>query len=392
MHNRQATGLIDSLPLVRPGPYVASMSTQVTAGPPGPVLVTGGNGYIASWLVRRLLERGLDVHATVRDTGDPTRTDHLTAVARGHPATLTLFDADLLEAGGFDRAMAGCHIVFHTASPLIVRDVVDAEGDLVQPAVRGTRHVLEAANRTPSVRRVVLTSSIVAVYGDAADLEGIEADRFDESHWNATSNAHHQPYSYSKTLAEGLAWEMADGQDRWDLVAVNPGLVLGPGLGRHTSAEGVLIMRDLGNGYYRFGAPELEFAIVDVRDVAEGHLRAGLIPEARGRHILVSETLGLIEIASILRNHFGDGYPFPRQTVSKVVALMLAPRRRIPQAVARRNIGYPLRFDNRYARDALGITFRPAAESIVDHFRQLLDDGLVARARRDSRDPRRRLR
>lgn len=87
--------------------------------------------------------------------------------------------------------------------------------------------------------------------------------------------------------------------------------------------------------------------------------------------------MSLIEIASILRRHFGDAYPFPRQTVSKVVALMLAPRRRIPQAVARRNVGYPLRFDNRYARDALGMTFRPAAESIVDHFRQLLDDGLV---------------
>lgn len=354
------------------------MSTQVTVRSRRPVLVTGGNGYIASWLVRRLLERGFDVHATVRDTGDPFRTGHLRAVARRRSGKLSLFDADLLEAGGFDHAMAGCHIVFHTASPLIVRDVVDPEGDLVQPAVRGTRHVLEAANRTPSVRRVVLTSSIVAVYGDAADLEETGADRFDESHWNTTSSVHHQPYSYSKTLAERLAWEMADGQDRWDLVAVNPGLVLGPGLGRNTSAEGVLIMRDLGNGYYRFGAPELEYAIVDVRDVAEGHLRAGLIPEARGRHILVSETLSLIEIASILRSHFGDGYPFPRQTVSNVVALMIAPRRRIPQAVVRRNIGHPLRFDNRYARDALGMTFRPAAASVVDHFRQLLDDGLVS--------------
>lgn len=368
------------------------MSIQITTRLSGPVLVTGGNGYIASWLVRRLLDRGFDVHATVRDTSDPARTDHLRATARGRPGTLSLFDADLLQAGGFERAMAGCDLVFHTASPLIVRDVVDPVRDLVEPATHGTRNVLEAVNRTRSVRRVVLTSSIVAIYGDAADLEGIGADRFDESHWNSTSNAHHQPYSYSKTLAEQLAWEIAGRQNRWDLVAVNPGLVLGPGLSRHTSAEGVLVMRDFGNGYYRFGAPELEFAIVDVRDVAQGHLRAGLLPGARGRHILVSETLNLIEIASILRNHFGDGYPFPRQTVSKAVALMLAPRRRIPQAVARRNIGYPLRFDNRYARDALGITFRPAAESIVDHFRQLLDDGLVSRVRRDSRDARRRLR
>ena len=354
-----------------------AMTGEASPGPPGPVLVTGGNGYVASWLVKRLLERGFDVHATVRDPGDPAKTEHLRAIDRDCPGKLSLFRADLLDPDSFDRPMAGCRLVFHTASPLIVRGVEDPVRDLVEPATRGTRHVLDAANRTPSVRRVVLTSSIVAVYGDAADLEEIDADRFDESHWNATSNEKHQPYSYSKTLAERLAWEMAGAQDRWDLVVVNPGLVLGPGLSPHTKAEGVLVMLDFGNGYYSFGAPELEFAIVDVRDVAEGHLRAGLIPEARGRHILVSESLSLMEIAEVLRDRFGDGFPFPRQSVSRTVALMLAPRRGIPQAVAKRNLGYPLRFANRCAREALGMSFRPAAESVVEHFQQLLDDGLV---------------
>ncbi|WP_419858293.1 NAD-dependent epimerase/dehydratase family protein [Candidatus Palauibacter irciniicola] len=277
--------------------------------PHGPVLVTGANGYVASWLVKRLLEQGFDVHGTVRDPRDPVKTGHLRAMARDLPGTLSLFRADLLDPGGFDRAMAGCPLVFHTASPLIVRDVDDPVRDLIEPATRGTRHVLEAADRTPAVRRVVLTSSIVAIYGDAADLEQIEADRFDESHWNTTSHEGHQPYSYSKTLSERLAWKMAEEQARWDLVVVNPGLVLGPGLSRNTNAEGVLIMRDLGNGAHRVGAPELEFAIVDVRDVAEGHLQAGLIPEAEGRYILVGETRSLIEIAGILRERFGDGFP-----------------------------------------------------------------------------------
>lgn len=350
---------------------------------PAPVLVTGANGYVASWLVKRLLERGFDVHATVRDPQDPRKTRHLESIARSCPGALSLFRADLLDPHGFDRAMAGCRLVFHTASPLIVRNVEDPQRDLVEPATLGTRNVLEAANRTPSVRRVVLTSSIVAIYGDAADLEGIEADRFDESHWNTTSNERHQPYSWSKTLSERLAWKIASEQAQWDLVVVNPGLVLGPGLSVHTGAEGVLVMRDFGNGYYRFGAPALEFAIVDVRDVAEGHIRAGLLPNARGRHILVSESLSLLEIAGILRSRFGDAFPFPRRTVPNAAALMLASRRRIPQAVAKRNLGYPLRFDSRRARDRLGLTFRPAAESVVDHFRQLLDDGLFpATARR----------
>ena len=349
---------------------------------PGPVLVTGGNGYVASWLVRRLLERGFDVHTTVRDPHDPARTAHLNAIARDCPGTLSLFRADLLDPAGFDPAMADCSLVFHTASPLIVRDVEDPVRDLIKPATSGTRNVLEAANRTRSVRRVVLTSSIVAIYGDAADLAQLDSDRFDESHWNATSREDHQPYSYSKTLSERLAWEIAQAQSRWDLVVVNPGLVLGPGLSPHTKAEGVLMMLDFGNGYYRFGAPELEFAIVDVRDVAEGHLRAGLTPEASGRHILVSESMSLLEMGKVLRGHFGDDFPFPRKGVSNLAALMLAPRRGIPQAVARRNLGYPLRFDNSRSRTALGITYRPARKSVVDHFQQLLDDGLVARPAR----------
>ena len=342
-----------------------------------PVLVTGANGYVASWLVKRLLERGFDVHGTVRDPRDPVRTSHLRAIARNCPGTLSLFRADLLDPNGFDRAMEGCRLVFHTASPLNLREVDDPVRDLVEPATRGTRHVLEAANRTPSVRRVVLTSSIVAIYGDAGDLEQIEADRFDESHWNTTSHEGHQPYSYSKTLSERMAWSMAEAQARWDLVVVNPGLVLGPGLSRHTNAEGVLIMRDLGNGLHVFGAAQLEFAIVDVRDVAEGHLRAGLMPEAEGRYVLVGETLSLIEIAGVLRARFGDGFPFPRRTVARRVTVMYAPRIGITHAVAKRNVGYPLRFDNRRAGMDLGLRFRPAAESIAEHFQQLLDDGLV---------------
>ena len=344
---------------------------------PGPVLVTGGNGYVASWVVKRLLEMGLDVHATVRDPDDPRKTAKLAALARDSPGTLSFFRADLVDPDGFDAPMLGCGLVFHIASPLIVRSVEDPVRDLIEPATAGTRHVLDAANRTPSVRRVVLTSSIVAIYGDASDLEQIDGDRFDETHWNTTSGERHQPYSYSKTLSERLAWEMAGRQSRWDLVVLNPGLVLGPGLSPNTRAEGVLMMLDLGSGYYRFGAPDLEFAVVDVRDVAEAHLRAALTPQASGRHILVSESLTLIRIAELLRERFGGDFPFPQRTVSNLAALMLAPRRGIPQAVARRNLGYPLRFDNGRSRAALGMTYRPGAESVVDHFRQLLDDGLV---------------
>ena len=345
----------------------------------GPVLVTGGNGYIASWLVRRLLEHGFHVHATVRDPTDAGKTGHLLTIARKSPGTLSLFRADLLDRDGFDPAMEECRLVFHTASPVVVRGVKDPVRELIEPAIRGTRNVLETANRTPSVRRVVLTSSVSAVYGDAVDMQRIKADRFDESHWNETSSERHQPYSHAKTGAERLAWQIAGEQRRWDLVVVNPGLVLGPALSPRSKPESVRLMRELGNGDYRVGVARFDFGIVDVRDVAEGHLKAGLTPEASGRHILVSETLSLLEIASVLRSRFGSDFPFPRHTIPRVVAALFSPLRGVPRRLVWRNAGYPLRFDNRYAKSDLEMNFRPAAESIVDHFQQLLDDGLVAR-------------
>ena len=352
------------------------MSNRVL-GPPGPVLVTGGNGYVASWLVKRLLELGHDVHATVRNPADPKETLHLEAIAADSPGALSLYAAELLDPLGFDLAMTGCEVVFHTASPVIGRGVRDPLRVLIEPATSGTRNVLEAVNRCPSVHRVVMTSSVGAIYGDAVELTGTEQECFNESHWNETSSENHHPYAYSKLLAERLAWEIAGSQDRWDLVVVNPGLVLGPALSTYTTSESVRIIRDFGTGYYRLGVPKGRFGIVDVRDVADAHIRAAMTAEATGRYILVAETLNMQQIAAILRDRFGGAYPFPRRTLPKFVAVLLAPLAGLKRSEVRRNVGYPLRFDNRRATTHLGMRFRPASGAIVDHFQQLIDDGLV---------------
>ena len=351
--------------------------TDRAQGPPGPVLVTGGNGYVASWLVKRLLKLGHTVHATVRHAADPVETSHLEVIAADSPGALSLYEAELLDPLGFDRAMTGCEVVFHTASPVIGRGVRDPMRVLIEPATGGTRNVLEAVNRCPSVRRVVLTSSVGAIYGDAIEMAETEEGVFNESHWNETSSESHHPYAYSKVLAERLAWKIAGSQNRWDLVAVNPGFVLGPALSPHTTSESVRIIRDFGTGFYRFGAPEGRLGIVDVRDVADAHVQTALMAEATGRYILVAETLSLQQISAILRDRFGAAYPFPRRTLPKFAAVLLAPLAGLKRSEVRRNAGYPLRFDNRRATTHLGIRFRPAAGAIVDHFQQLIDDGLV---------------
>lgn len=349
----------------------------MTIDPSKPVLVTGGNGYIASWLVRYLLEDGMDVHASVRDPDNADKVGHLESMAAQAKGELTLFRADLLDAGAFDAAMAGCELVCHTASPFVVKTQKDTESQFVKPALRGTENVLASANNCDSVKRVVLTSSVAAVYGDAIEMSQAHLDAFDESHWNTTSSADHQAYSYSKRVAEKRAWEMQAQQDRWDLVTINPGFVLGPSLAHASDSGSIETITQLVDGTMRMGAPELYFGVVDVRDVARAHKLAGYADAASGRYITCAESLGMLDLGTALREAFGNQYPFPKRYLPKWLLSVAAPFVGLSRDYVARNVGYPLAFDNHRIKKDLGMTFRPARESVVAHFQQMLDDGLV---------------
>ena len=342
-----------------------------------PALVTGGNGYIASWLVKYLLEDAVDVRATVRDPSNTDKVGHLMKMADESPGTLTLFGADLLDEGAFDEAMDGCEVVFHTASPFVVSGIKDPQKDLVDPAVQGTRNVLESVNRTSSVKRVVLTSSVVSIYGDAVDLEEIDGDVFTEEHWNTTSSLDHQPYSFSKVEAERVAWEIAGAQDRWDLNVINPGFVLGPSLTNASASASFSTMKQLVDGTMRWGAPALELGVVDVRDIAQAHINAGYIPSTSGRHILVSRSATMLELGRALAESFGDRYPFPKRELPTFMVWLAAPTAGLTRKYVAGNMGHPLKFDNTRSRKDLGIECRPVEATVVDHFQQLIDDGLV---------------
>jgi nucleoside-diphosphate-sugar epimerase len=343
--------------------------------PDAPVLVTGGRGYIASWILRYLLEDGRTVRATVRDPNRATGLEHLHRLSDAHPGRLTLHSADLLADGSFTEAMAGCQLVIHTASPFLVGHVKDAQAELIRPAFGGTQNVLGSANATGSVRRVVLTSSVAAIYGDSIDMRG--SDQFTEADWNTTSSEQHQPYSFSKTVAERAAWDMAAAQDRWDLVTIHPGLVLGPALTVSSDSGSMTTMGHFTDYSMTFGAPALSLAVVDVRDTALAHIRAGFRPAAHGRYIATAETLSLLEISRSLRRHFGSRLSFPRLEAPKPLVKLLAPTAGLTREFVEQNVGYRVRFDNSRTRSDLGVEFRPPDDSIREHFQQMIDDGLV---------------
>lgn len=341
-----------------------------------PVLVTGGTGYLASWIVNQLLDKGYEVRTTVRNLAQKDKYAHLTALAVKSTGILQFFEADLLKKGSFADAMAGCELVIHTASPFKISGIKNAQKELVEPALEGTRNVLETANSTESVKRVVLTSSVAAIYGDAIDIQKTENGIFTEAYWNTTSSADHQPYPYSKVQAEKLAWQMAENQSRWDLVVINPGFIMGPSLTKRVDSTSVEIMIQMATGKFKTGVPAGDMSFVDVRDVAKAHILAGFTPNASGRHICTSADKNFLELANIIRADYPE-FPLPKGFVPKWLFSLIAPLIGFTRKYVKLNVGYDLRMDNSYIKKDLGIEFLNFEQTISDHFKQLLADRII---------------
>lgn len=344
-----------------------------------PVMVSGATGYVAGQIIKSLLEEGATVHAAVRDPNNKERLKYLKAIADASPGQIKFFKSNLMESGSYGEAMQGCAIVFHTASPFTI-DVQDPQKELVDPARLGTQNVLEEANRQASVERVVLTSSCAAIYGDNADVLAAPAGVLTEEVWNTSSSIDHQAYSYSKTVAEQAAWEIAEAQDRWKLVVLNPALVIGPGINPNATSESFNIIRQIGDGTLKQGAPKLNFGVVDVRDLAAAHLAAAYIPEAQGRHIIAGHSSDLFSMSQTLLKKYGDTYPLPRKALPKWLLWLVGPfvDRNLTRKVVARNIDIEWKADNTKGIKQLGVSYRPLEESMNDFFEQQVQAGAFA--------------
>ncbi|MFF8970201.1 NAD-dependent epimerase/dehydratase family protein [Streptomyces sp. NPDC014995] len=335
------------------------------------VLVTGGSGFVAAHLVRQLLERGHRVHTTVRGTANAAKLRPLHALRDAHPGRLDLFEADLLADGSFDEAMQGCSVVFHVASPFLMPEKIrDGRRDVVEPALRGTRNVLAGIDRTESVERLVLTSTVGAVFGDYADVLEMEDRTLSERYFNTTSTVENNPYHYAKTVAERAAWDAAAAQDRWDMVSVNPGLVLGPSLTPASDSGSLFLLDELFKGYFFYGAPDFSFTTADVRDVAAAHIAAAERPEAHGRYLVAAEEMtSFHRMATILRAHHRGNLRLPRTALPHWPVRLLGPAFGLSQTYIRNHLGIRFRVDNRRSVEELGLTYRPIEETLVDHYR-----------------------
>ncbi len=342
------------------------------------ILVTGAAGYLASWVVEHLLRQGHQVHGSVRSLDDQGKVAHLQQLAASLPGTLRLFEADLLVEGSFDQAMQGCEAVIHCASPYFLEDCPDPEAQLVQPAVLGTRNVLNAVNRCPSIRRVVLTSSVLALFNDAKDLISRPTPTVQESDINPITALRHNPYAYSKTMAEQTAWNMQKAQTRWDMVSIHPGAIFGPSLSSRADATSVGMLTQFLNGSFRQGVPRLWMGLADVRDVAQAHVTAALQESANGRYIVVAETARLLEMAALMDvAAVGISDRLPRGEAPKSLLWLIAPLIGLRRNYIARNVGYPLAFNNSRSQLELGIVYRSLRSTLNEHIQQIASDGLL---------------
>jgi len=304
-------------------------------------------------VIQTLVQRGnYEIRGTVRSLSGPVAQDLLESFPN-----LKLYEADLLVEGSFDTVVAGATVVFHTASP-VGAPKTDPKKEFVDPAVNGTLNVLRSAEKAYSVKRVVVTSSAVAI----ADIAKADSTRvYSENDWNETADLATSAYSYGKTLAEKSAWEFSKGK-HFELIVANPGFVFGPVITKRSTQTSVsYIAGALKGAFADSGIPNVNYPIVDVRDLGELHVRLAESKNAHGRNLISSETsVPLLDLIKILRNS---------AKYSKF---------NLPTKYSEGQLPVNTKYNISKIQKELGITLRPVEQTILDTADSLVKFGLVA--------------
>lgn len=332
------------------------------------VLVTGITGFLAQHIVLQLLAKGYQVRGTLRSK---KRVEEVRSVLRKidpRADEIEFVEADLSSDAGWDEAVKGCTYVQHIASPIPAVHPKD-EMELIRPARDGALRVLKAA-KAAGVKRVVMTSSFASIAYGHGDKR---AEVSDETMWSNPDGPDNTPYTKSKTLAERAAWDYVNGEGKGlELAAINPTLIVGPVLSPDVSTSLEVPIRLL-NGKTP-GVPRIGFSFVDVRDVAECHVKAMELPEAAGQRFLAThDFMWFSEAADVLRKEFPTyDARIPKRKIPDFALKLMA----VFQPVYKQTVtelGRTRKGSNAKASKVLGVKFRTAEEGLVASARSLIE-------------------
>ncbi len=329
------------------------------------VLVTGGTGFLAGWIIRKLLEQGYSVRTTVRSDNSKTKVISMLEAEGVDCTNLRFAIADLTESNGWDEAMDGMDYVLHVASPLGGDNHEDPS--LIPIAVAGVENVISAAIRS-GVSKIVMTSSEAANYPDKKDPN----PAVDESFWTDENNKYITNYMRSKLFAEKKAWELINAQDHTKLATVMPGAILGPYMaGKRSSTDQIFEMLLKGTP-----SPEVIYPVVDVRDLADLHILAMESDNADGqRFIAESEEMTMPEMAALLKKTYPDHKVSTVKIPAFVISLMA--KFQPPMKVLNTMIGLSYHRTNKNAVERLGWNPRPAQDTVLDTAEYLIKNKIV---------------
>lgn len=322
------------------------------------VLVTGGSGFVAQWVIAGLLKRGYNVRTTLRSAGKQGAVRAAIARETDPGERLTFAIADLTSDDGWEAAAAGCDYVLHVASPM--SHVEGTTEEMVAAARDGTLRALRVGVKA-GAKRIVFTSSCAA---SASPLQGPDSVN-DESVWTDPNDPANNAYRLSKIMAERAAWDFMRAEGgKTEFVTVLPSAVFGPALADDQQGS-VQVINSVLQGKMP-GLPRIGFCVVDVRDLADAHIAAMVTPEAAGERFIASGGfMWMADIATTLRNAFGARAPkIPTRRLPdwlvRVMARFAKPLRAIVPTLGRKHV-----FNSAKAQRVLGFSPRPAEETII---------------------------
>ena len=339
------------------------------------VLLTGASGYIGKHIALQLLNQGYSVRASVRSL---SKSDEVRGAVLPHlidktklDSRLTFVELDLEKDAGWDAALKGVDVLMHTASPFPIASPKD-ENELIRPAVDGTLRALKAAHNA-GVHRVILTSSMAAIYG--CDLPAGKTE-YDETLWTDVSHPIGRvPYTKSKTLAEKAAWDyVKNSAPKIALTTINPVLVLGAPLDKNFGSSISVVERILKGKDPML--PDIRFAIVDVKDVALMHVAAIANDATKGERLLASsETYSFVQIAKVLKSIYPKSKVKTAQAPTAIIKFLSIFDGTIKTILPQ--LGKPMRISNAKAKRLMGINFIPAEVTLRESAEYLVKNGAL---------------